>query len=116
MSLRRLSPRHRELAHGCDLTIQPCNEHQNSGRGGEIRTHDLLHPKQARIPGYATPRPNGPDNREVIERPRISGSVLANSTTFRAAARCRRSVPNEKIQEGSSVKGLSELRRCRAAE
>jgi hypothetical protein len=27
------------------------------GRGGEIRTHDLLHPKQARIPGYATPRP-----------------------------------------------------------
>ena len=28
-----------------------------NGRGGEIRTHDLLHPKQARIPGYATPRP-----------------------------------------------------------
>jgi hypothetical protein len=27
-----------------------------NGRGGEIRTHDLLHPKQARIPGYATPR------------------------------------------------------------
>jgi hypothetical protein len=31
-----------------------------NGRGGEIRTHDLLHPKQARIPGYATPRPNSP--------------------------------------------------------
>src|SRR5215472_16055699 len=34
----------------------PSKNPVKNGRGGEIRTHDLLHPKQARIPGYATPR------------------------------------------------------------
>ena len=58
-----------------------------NGRGGEIRTHDLLHPKQARIPGYATPRTIPLDcSGGTITMP--PASLIHNSKKHAPSTRC----------------------------
>ena len=62
------------------------NRMKRNGRGGEIRTHDLLHPKQTRIPGYATPRPVRASQREANYRRGSNRFNIFSAATRQAVA------------------------------
>ena len=51
----------RRLGHGLILGFRSSLQAKENGRGGEIRTHDLLYPKQARYQATLRPDVSGED-------------------------------------------------------
>src|SRR5947199_7589045 len=61
------------FGHWCKLHFRSVFPHQKHGRGGEIRTHDLLYPKQARY--QATLRPD-------TEQEKVAGAAAVCNRIF----------------------------------